>query len=97
MDIAGPFIGKMFSTLVDAHSKWLEAHILPSTTSSSIVASSIVGGLRKIFATFGLPRLLVSDNGPNFVSAEIKDFLKRNGVWHRASALYHPAINGLAE
>ena len=39
----------------------------------------------------------MSDNGPNFVSAEIKDFFKRNGVRHRTSAPYHLATNGLAE
>ena len=55
------------------------------------------GCLRKIFAIFGLPRLLVSDNGPNFVSAEIEDMFIRNGVQHRTSTSYHPGTNGLTE
>ena len=51
--IAGPFLGKMFLILVDAHSKWLEAHILPTTTSSSIVEC-----LRKIFCHFWVAKIV---------------------------------------
>ncbi len=49
------------------------------------------------FATFGLPLQLVSDNGPQFVAAEISEFFKQNGVKHIRCNLYHPASNGLAE
>ena len=56
-----------------------------------------MGCLQNIFAIFGLPRLVVSDNDLNFVSAKIEDFLKRNGVRHRTSAPYYPASNRLAE
>ena len=59
--------------------------------------SATIQCLRSIFATFGLPEVLVSDNGPNFVSAEFEDFLLKNGVKHTTSAPYHPASNGLAE
>ena len=45
----------------------------------------------------GLPRILVSDNGPQFSSAEFKAFLAKNNIVHRTSAPYHPATNGYAE
>ena len=32
-----------------------------------------------MFAAFGLPRQVVSDNGPQFVSAEFEKFMKDNG------------------
>ena len=48
-----------------------------------------------MFARFGIPESLVSDNGPCFISKEIKDFLKKNGVMHITSAPYHPTSNGL--
>ena len=54
IDYAGPFQGRMFLLLIDAHSKWLDIY---SSTSSSTIES-----LRKSFATFGLPEVLVSDN-----------------------------------
>jgi hypothetical protein len=50
-----------------------------------------------MFATHGLPELLVTDNGSVFTSAEFEEFLQKNGVRHVTSAPYHPATNGLAE
>ncbi len=40
--------------------------------------------------------LLVSDNRSVFTSAEFKDFVKTNGIWHTTSAPYQPSTNGLA-
>ena len=41
--------------------------------------------------------MLVTDNGPCFVSEEFEIFLAKNGVKHITTAPYHPATNGLAE
>jgi len=50
-----------------------------------------------LFARYGVPAQLVSDNGPQLKSEEFEQFLKRNGIKHITSAPYHPATNGLAE
>ena len=92
IDYAGPFMGRMFLILVDAHSKWMEVKSVSSATTSTTVEQ-----LRAIFATHGLPEMLVSDNGSVFTSAEFKSFIKSNGIRHATSAPYHPASNGLAE
>ena len=92
IDFAGPFMDKMFLVVVDAHSKWLEVVPVPNITSQTTIST-----LRSIFATHGLPEMLVSDNGPSFKSAEFQGFLKRNGIRHVTVAPYHPASNGLAE
>ena len=63
-----------------------------STTSAQTIVA-----LREIFARFGLPRQLVSDNGPQFSSEEFELFLSSNGVKHLPTAPYHPASNGEAE
>jgi len=55
-----------------------------------------IRALRSLFATFGLPQQVVSDNGPQFTS-EFALFLKHNGVKHIRSFPYHPSTNGLAE
>ena len=53
--------------------------------------------MRSIFATHGLPEMLVTDNGTVFTSNEFKSFTKQNGIRHVTFAPYHPASNGLAE
>ena len=92
VDFAGPFLGKTFLIVVDAHSKWPEVIEMPSTTAPKTIAE-----LRRLFAAYGLPEQLVSDNGPQFVAEEFAIFLKRNGVKHIRSSPYHPSSNGAAE
>ncbi|XP_018402188.1 PREDICTED: uncharacterized protein LOC108779298 [Cyphomyrmex costatus] len=41
--------------------------------------------------------MIFSDNGRQFVSKKFANFCKNNGINHRTSTPYHPAINGLAE
>ena len=53
--------------------------------------------LMSMFATHGLPRTVVSNNGSVFTSSEFETFLQKNGVHHIRTAPYHPASNGLAE
>ena len=93
IDYAGPFEGKMILIIVDAHSKWVEEAI-PTTGSTSKV---VIEELRSLFAQFGLPESIVSDNGTCFTSSEFETFLKLNGITHLKSAPYHPSTNGLAE
>ncbi|XP_064465215.1 uncharacterized protein K02A2.6-like [Ornithodoros turicata] len=56
-----------------------------------------IAKLRDIFSRFGLPEVLVSDNGPQFASKLFQDFVKQNGIKHIRSAPYHPSSNGQAE
>ena len=92
VDFAGPFMNTKFFVLVDAHSKWPEVFTMKTTS-----ATKTIEILRAIFARNGLPRQLVSDNGPQFISDEFKQFMDSNGIKHFKSAPYHPATNGLAE
>ncbi|KAM7315470.1 uncharacterized protein ISCGN_005253 [Ixodes scapularis] len=92
VDYAGPFRGAMFLVIVDAHSKWPEVFIMQATTSAKTIEK-----LQEVFARFGMPETLVSDNGTQFTSNEFKDFLKRIGTRHVLTAPYHPSSNGPAE
>ena len=64
---------------------------------SNITATSTIQRLTTLFAQFGIPDTIVSDNGPTFVSQEFREYLQRNGIHHITSAPYHRASNGLAE
>ena len=92
VDYAGPFQGKMFLVIIDAHSKWLEVFPMNQSTSAATIEK-----LRQTFAVHGLPETLVTDNGTCFTSDSFKTFMKRNGIRHVCSAPYHPSTNGLAE
>ena len=92
MDFAGPMEGRMYLLVVDAHSKWLE--VLPMRTTT---AEATIHQLRTLFARFGIPETIVSDNGPQFTADVFEQFCKRNGIHHVRVAPYHPASNGLAE
>ena len=93
IDFVGPFLGKMFFVIIDAHSKWMEIHTMASGTN----ASATIEKLRQTFAIFGLPQELVSDNAPGFASQSFQMFMFENGIKHIKAALCHPASNGLAD
>lgn len=82
----------MLLIVVDSHSKWIEAIPLKSSTTHATIEA-----LRTLFRTFGLPRTLVSDNGPQFTSWEFQNFMNLNNIVHLWTAPYHPQYNGLAE
>ena len=50
-----------------------------------------------IFATHGLSKMPVTDNGSIFKSEEIKTFAEQNGMHHMTSIPYHPALNRLTK
>ena len=74
-------MGHMFLVLIDAHSKWLEVHIM-----RSIAAVPTGERLKSIFAFHGIPRKIVTDNGPSFESEEFRLFTSQNGIMHITSA-----------
>ena len=89
LDYVGPIQGKMLLVTVDAYS---DAQVVNSATSQNTIEH-----LWPLFATHGIPEVLVSDNGTPFTSTEFTEFTKRNGIRHMKTAPYHPSSNGLAE
>lgn len=81
-----------YLVLSDYYSRFLEILDLPSTTSSKVIQK-----IKGVFARYGIPDEVVSDNGPQFSSAEFKDFAKRFDFKHCTSSPHHPQGNGHAE
>lgn len=92
LDFAGPVENQMILVVIDSHSKWIEA--IPMVHATSCATKQ---HLKKMFAQFGIPRTVVTDNGSPFVSQEFEQFLVKSGINHLTSSPYHPATNGQAE
>ncbi|XP_012940384.1 uncharacterized protein K02A2.6-like [Aplysia californica] len=84
--------GHDYLVLKDYFSWYLEVGYLPDTTSETVVYK-----LKNIFARFGIPELLVTDNGPQFVSDCFHKFVKGLGCKHTTSSLHFPQSNGELE
>ena len=77
--------------MVDYYSRYFEVVILRSTTRTKVIDR------KPIFALFGVPHTLKTDNGPQFVSEEFKAFLVENGIVHRTTPPLWPQANGEVE
>jgi transposase InsO family protein len=78
--------------IVDSFSKWIEVMETRVTTSKKTIEL-----LRSIFARYGFPKVIVTDNGPQFSSSEFRNFCKSIGACLKSSAPYHRRTNGQAE
>lgn len=92
-DLLGPLpTGESILVVVDYYSRFLEVAIMKSTTSSKVIEA-----LAPMFARFGFPFSLRTDNGPQFVSEEFEAFLRTNGIEHRKTTPLWPQANGEVE
>ena len=69
-----------------------QGYILGNRTSQTVKAH-----FSQMFARFGIPRKLVSDNGSEFVSSDLKQWCESLGIKKMESPIYHPRANGIAE
>ena len=81
-----------YLVISDYYSRFLEVLQLPSTTSTQIIQR-----LKATFARFGIPDEVVSDNGPQFSSAEFQELARQLDFRHITSSPHHPQGNGHAE
>lgn len=84
--------GSEFLLCVDYFSKFPEITKLRDTTSSSVIIA-----LKSMFARHGIPDVVISDNGPQYASAEFKDFAESWEFRHHTSSPGHAQSNGQAE
>ena len=84
--------GVTYLLLVDYFSRYIEVNKLTSTTSASVVTA-----LKAAFSRYGIPSTMVSDNGPQYASHEMKQFAESYGFTHVTSSPHYPQSNGLAE
>ena len=73
-------------------SKFFEVSLLSNTHSSTVVSHT-----KSIFARHGISKLVISDNGSQFISSEYKDFSRKWDFIHDTSSPRYPKRNGKAE
>ena len=86
------FEGSDYMVTVDHYSDFIEVDELEDTLSSTVAKKS-----KAQFARHGIPEVLLSDNGPQFIGTDYKSFCNLYGITHVTSSPYWPKGNGKAE
>jgi hypothetical protein len=60
-------------------------------------AENVAVALWELFCTFGLPKILQSDNGSEFINEIIRSLVRIAGIDHRLIAPYNPRTDGKVE
>ena len=84
--------GKTYITIVDYYSRWIELRLLERQTCAHTISK-----IKSIFSVHGIPDVVISDNGPQFSSADFKAFANEYGFTHTTSSPRYPQSNGEAE
>ena len=63
----------------------------------NITAKAVVKAITKHFSTFGLPKVVQTDQGSNFLSRLFAQVLKSLSISHKISSAYHPESQGALE
>ena len=81
--VVGDFYSKMIFVL----------HLPPSQSN----ANEVISLLKEMFSDHGIPKVLCSDNGPQYASSQFADFCIAWGISHETSSPHYPQSNGFAE
>ena len=85
--------GRTYLLVVDYFSRFIEISILLASQKSS----ETIRAFKSIFARHGIPDILRSDNGPQFISTESAEFSNEYLFTHVTSSQKLPQANGKAE
>jgi len=84
--------GENFFVLIDALSRFPEVFLTKDQSARTVHTL-----LQSLFSRYGVPKTIVSDNGPAFIEKNLNLWLQNINCKHLTIAPYHPASNGIAE
>ncbi|KAL8134680.1 hypothetical protein AgCh_009635 [Apium graveolens] len=95
MDILGPFPmataqRKFLIVAIDYFTKWIEAKPLAKITTKQVAQFL----WENIMCRYGIPRILVTDNGTQFNNGEFKKYCEENEIELRFTSVAHPQAKG---
>ena len=77
---------------VDYYSRWIEIKRLKIQTAESVIPAS-----NELYATHGIPDIVISDNGPCFSAESFQEFAASYGFVQSTSSPRYPRSNGEVE
>ena len=93
IDHGGPYPDGHYNLiLIDKRTRYPVVENVPSTDFQTNKER-----LKHIFATYGTPKRIESDNGPPFNSKDFNEFAKQEGFQHHRVTALHPRANGEVE
>lgn len=97
IDVSGPFATvptnqRFMIVVVDHFSGFPEVKLANDHN-----VGTTIKFLEELFARYGNPDVIVSDNGPEYRSSAFKDFLAERDITHHRTPVYHPQANGKVE
>ncbi|XP_011100645.1 uncharacterized protein LOC105178795 [Sesamum indicum] len=98
IDIVGPFPPaqaqkKFIIVAVEYFSKWVEAEAVAKISEKEVINFI----WKNIICRFGIPRILISDNGTQFQGRKITEWCKELKIAQHFTAVANPQANGQAE
>ena len=78
----------------DFYSKMIFVWCLPPGQSNT---NKVISLLKEMFSEHGIPKVLCSDNSPQYVSAQFANFCIAWGISHETWSLHYPQSNGFAK
>ena len=76
------------------YSKMILIRHLPSGQRNTV---KVVSLLKEMFSEHRIPKVLCSDNSPQYVSSQFTEFWTSWGITHETSSPHYPQLNGFAE
>lgn len=98
MDILVPFPmtsaqRKFLIVAIDYFTKWIQAKLLSKNTTTQVTQFV----WESVMCRYGIPRILMTDNGRQFNYEDFKKYYEENDIQLRFNSVAHPRANGQSE
>ena len=84
--------GHYYLLIVDYYLKFTTVKNLQNPQSETVINIC-----KNVFSQFGIPKELITDNGPEFLSHKFSSFSKTRDILHKTISPHYHQSNGLAE